>query len=361
MPVLSERDDIIVITDEAHRIQYDTLAVNMRQALPNASFLGFTGTPLIEGEEQETRRVFGDYVSIYNFADSIDDGATVPLYYENRIPELQLTNENFDDELEDLLEEAELDETQEKAVAREFSQQYQLITRPEAARRDRRRPGRALRRPGVPRQGDVRRPSTRPPPCACTTWCRPSGPRTIAELEAEIETLPRAGAGAEGVPAPVDARDRHGGRGLAGPERSRRHGRARPRHRAAPAEDERRGPRHEVQGLRRPVPARVRVRHVADRLRRAVDVDDLPRQADAQPHADADDRPSQPGVPRQGQRADRRLHRRVPEPREGARDLRRRPQRRDRQPDPTDRRPPRCAWMLCWPRPRTTWRPTTSS
>lgn len=130
MPVLSERDDIIVITDEAHRSQYDTLAANMRAALPNASFLGFTGTPLIEGEEQETKRVFGDYVSTYNFADSIRDGATVPLYYENRIPELQLTNENFDTELEDLLDVAALDERQEKAVARKFSQQYQLITRP---------------------------------------------------------------------------------------------------------------------------------------------------------------------------------------------------------------------------------------
>ncbi|MXW95332.1 MAG: type I restriction endonuclease subunit R [Acidimicrobiaceae bacterium] len=130
MPVLSERDDIVVITDEAHRSQYDTLAANMRLALPDASFLGFTGTPLIAGEEQ-TRQVFGDYVSIYNFRDSIADGATVPLYYENRIPELQLTNEDFDDELEDLLEEAALDDAQEKAVARRFSKQYELITRPQ--------------------------------------------------------------------------------------------------------------------------------------------------------------------------------------------------------------------------------------
>ncbi|MCY3609600.1 MAG: HsdR family type I site-specific deoxyribonuclease [Acidimicrobiaceae bacterium] len=129
MPVLSERDDIVVITDEAHRTQYDTLAANMRLALPNASYLGFTGTPLIAGEE-ETRRVFGDYVSIYNFRDSIDDGATVPLYYENRTPELQLTNDDFDEELEDLLEAAELDDAQERAVARRFGQQYELITRP---------------------------------------------------------------------------------------------------------------------------------------------------------------------------------------------------------------------------------------
>ena len=129
MPVLSERDDIVVITDEAHRSQYDTLAANMRLALPNASFLGFTGTPLIAGGDEETRRVFGNYVSIYNFRDSIADGATVPLYYENRIPELQLTNEDFDDELENLLEEAALDDAQEKAVARRFSKQYELITR----------------------------------------------------------------------------------------------------------------------------------------------------------------------------------------------------------------------------------------
>ncbi len=131
MPVLSERDDIVVITDEAHRSQYDTLAANMRLALPNASFIGFTGTPLISGEEEQTRRVFGDYVSIYNFRDSIEDGATVPLFYENRIPELQLVNDDFDEELEDLLEAAALDDAQEKAVARQFSRQYQLITRPQ--------------------------------------------------------------------------------------------------------------------------------------------------------------------------------------------------------------------------------------
>ena len=90
-PVLSERSDIIVITDEAHRSQYDILAANMRQALPNAAFLGFTGTPLIAGEEERTREVFGDYVSVYDFVQSIVDGATVPLYYESRLPELQLT------------------------------------------------------------------------------------------------------------------------------------------------------------------------------------------------------------------------------------------------------------------------------
>ena len=131
MPVLYNRSDIIVITDEAHRSQYDTLALNMRRALPNASMMGFTGTPLIAGEEQATREQFGEYVSVYNFRDAIEDGATVPLYYENRIPELQLVNESFSDELDALLEDAELDEDAEGALARAFGTQYTLLTRPE--------------------------------------------------------------------------------------------------------------------------------------------------------------------------------------------------------------------------------------
>jgi type I restriction enzyme R subunit len=134
MPVLSDRHDVIVITDEAHRSQYDTLALNMRQALPNAAFMGFTGTPLLMVGEELTRREFGDYVSIYNFRDAIEDGATVPLYYENRIPELQLVNEDFAEELTELLEEAELDEDAEGRLVRRFGREYALITRPERLR-----------------------------------------------------------------------------------------------------------------------------------------------------------------------------------------------------------------------------------
>jgi len=128
-PEISNRRDIIVITDEAHRSQYDIFALNMRSALPNAAFLGFTGTPLIQGEEERTREVFGDYVSIYDYARSVEDGATVPLYYENRIPELQLTNENLNEDIERVLEDAELDEEQEKKLEREFGREYHLITR----------------------------------------------------------------------------------------------------------------------------------------------------------------------------------------------------------------------------------------
>lgn len=129
MPMVSDRNNIIVMTDEAHRTQYATLALNMRKALPNARFIGFTGTPLIAGANEKTKEVFGDYVSKYNFKEAVIDGATVPLYYENRIPELQLTNEDFDKDMERLIDAAELDEEQEKLLERQFARQYHLVTR----------------------------------------------------------------------------------------------------------------------------------------------------------------------------------------------------------------------------------------
>ena len=129
-PVLSERDDVIVITDEAHRSQYDSLAMNMRNALPNAAFIAFTGTPLLAGEEK-TREVFGDYVSIYNFADAVDDGATLPLYYENRVPEVNLNRDDLGDAIMDLLDEADLTDEQENRLEQEFAKSYHIITRQE--------------------------------------------------------------------------------------------------------------------------------------------------------------------------------------------------------------------------------------
>ncbi|MEG4011444.1 MULTISPECIES: type I restriction endonuclease subunit R [unclassified Microcoleus] len=129
-PQLSDRHNIIVIADEAHRSQYDSYAANMRTALPNAGFIGFTGTPLLVGEEA-TRREFGDYISIYNFRQSIADGATVPLFYENRIPQLELTNSELNEEIADAIESADLDEAQENKVDREFARELHLITRDE--------------------------------------------------------------------------------------------------------------------------------------------------------------------------------------------------------------------------------------
>ena len=91
-PTLSERRNIVVIADEAHRSQYDFVdgyARHMRDALPNASFVGFTGTP-IELQDANTRAVFGDYISIYDIRRSVEDGATVPIYYESRLAKLAL-------------------------------------------------------------------------------------------------------------------------------------------------------------------------------------------------------------------------------------------------------------------------------
>lgn len=126
--LLSDRDDVIVLNDEAHRSQYDTMAMNMRAALPKATFLAFTGTPLMAGEER-TREVFGDYCSIYDFQQSVEDGATVPLYYENRTPELELVNPNLNEEIYDVIEAAGLNDEQEAKLERILGQQYHLITR----------------------------------------------------------------------------------------------------------------------------------------------------------------------------------------------------------------------------------------
>ena len=312
MPVLSDRADVIVITDEAHRSQYDTLALNMRRALPNAAFMGFTGTPLIAGEEL-TRQQFGDYVSIYNFRDAIEDGATVPLYYENRIPELQLVNENFADELDELLEAAELDEDAEGQLARRFGQQYTLLTRPERLRTvasdlvahfvGRGFTGKAMY-VGIDKAAAVR----------MYDYVREAWAEHLAELRAQHDALPELER--PWLASRIELMETtdmavvvsQGQNEIATLDKPG------PRHQPAPRADDQRGSGREVQGRRRSAAAGVRLRHVDDRLRRAERVDDLPRPADAQPHADADDRPRQPGVPGQGQRADRRLHRRVPEP-----------------------------------------------
>jgi len=126
---ISEREDIIVMTDEAHRTQYDRMALNMRKALPNASFVGFTGTPLMADGEAETVKTFGDYVSVYNFGQSVEDGATVPLYYENRVPRLKNVNKNLEDQLGQLMDRYDLDEDEEEKLEREYSNFYEIVTR----------------------------------------------------------------------------------------------------------------------------------------------------------------------------------------------------------------------------------------
>ena len=113
-PTLSERRNIVVIADEAHRSQYDFVdgfARHMRDALPSASFVGFTGTP-IELEDANTRAVFGDYISIYDIQRSVEDGATVPIHYESRLAKLVLDREEqptIDPDFEDATEGEEIE------------------------------------------------------------------------------------------------------------------------------------------------------------------------------------------------------------------------------------------------------------
>mgnify|MGYP000935741549 CR=1 FL=1 len=126
---ISKREDIIVMTDEAHRTQYDRMALNMRKALPNASFIGFTGTPLMADGEAETVKTFGDYVSVYNFGQSVEDGATVPLYYENRVPRLKNVNDNLEEQLAQLMDRYDLDEDEEEKLEKEHSTFYDIVTR----------------------------------------------------------------------------------------------------------------------------------------------------------------------------------------------------------------------------------------
>lgn len=125
--VITERDNIIVISDEAHRTQGGSLAMNLRKALPNASFMGFTGTPLFKDDEL-TRRIFGEYVSKYDFKRSIEDGATVPLYYENRGEKLKLNNPLINEQIRAAIEAADVNSDQEDKLKKLFSREYPILT-----------------------------------------------------------------------------------------------------------------------------------------------------------------------------------------------------------------------------------------
>ena len=125
------RPDVVVMSDEAHRSQYGRLALNMRLALPQAQYIGFTGTPLFRDDEL-TRRLFGDYVSTYNFQRAVDDGATVPLYYDSRGEKLRLDNTEVNQELAAALEALEddhdLSPDQRAQLERALARAYPILT-----------------------------------------------------------------------------------------------------------------------------------------------------------------------------------------------------------------------------------------
>jgi type I restriction enzyme R subunit len=128
-PLITDRKNIIVISDEAHRTQAGTFARNMRfNAIPYASYLGFTGTPIIKDELEITKNIFGDYVSTYDFKRSIEDGATLPLRYLNRGEKLGIKNPKIDDQMVDILEHEDLDEDQKRKLTYYFQRDYVILT-----------------------------------------------------------------------------------------------------------------------------------------------------------------------------------------------------------------------------------------
>lgn len=127
----SQRSDIIVISDEAHRTQYGMLALNLRNALPGAGYIGFTGTPLMGGDEL-TRRMFGEYVSTYDFQRAVDDGATVPLYYDARGEKLKVATEDLNQRIADKLaefdDELNADPDAQRRLEQAIGKDYHVIT-----------------------------------------------------------------------------------------------------------------------------------------------------------------------------------------------------------------------------------------
>ena len=127
----SDRADIIVVVDEAHRTQYGRLAFNQRNALPNAGYIAFTGTPLMQDDEI-TRRVFGDYVSRYGFQRAVEDSATVPLFYDARGEKLGIATAELNERIAAKLDEMEtLDIDVEQRLEQELRREYHIITAPE--------------------------------------------------------------------------------------------------------------------------------------------------------------------------------------------------------------------------------------
>lgn len=120
--------DIIIMSDEAHRSQYGIFADNMVRLLPTASRIGFTGTPLLSSDNI-TARTFGGYISVYDFKRAVEDGATVPLYYENRGEKiLDIDNPDINDRILDAIEKADLDQTQQEKLEAEFAKEIHLLT-----------------------------------------------------------------------------------------------------------------------------------------------------------------------------------------------------------------------------------------
>lgn len=130
-PVISTEENIIVMTDESHRSQYKGLAMNMRKALPNATFIGFTGTP-INKKDKSTTGKFGSYIDEYTIDRAVKDGATVPIFYESRLPELQMQGETLDELFNRSF--AEYDDDAKERIKEKYVNKELILTSPKRMR-----------------------------------------------------------------------------------------------------------------------------------------------------------------------------------------------------------------------------------
>ena len=330
-PELSVRNDIIVIVDEAHRTQYKSLAENMRKGLPKANYLAFTGTPLL-GKERKTNAWFGGYVSEYNFQQSMDDGATVPLFYEKRVPEVLIQNEGLSEEFYEILEDENLDEAQQAKLEQRFAKEVEVIKRDDRLDKIARDIVYHFPRRGYLGKGLV---------VAVDKFTAVKlYDKVQAQWKAALkELVGRIGKSANDVEkarlkkiveymravemAVVISEDADEERKFAAQKLDVKPNRAHEPARYA-------WPRHRIQlqGTGRPAAISVCLRHVADGLRCADAINALSRQADAGPHPDADHCPRQScdvvedQRRRETQRRNRRLLQRVPQHEDGAEGLR---------------------------------------
>ena len=337
----SMRDDIIVISDEAHRTQAGKFARNMRLALPNASFIGFTGTPLFKHDEL-TKRIFGSYISCYDFKRSEEDHSTVKLVYENRGEKLGIARLDLNDRIADAVEKADLDQDQQALLEKLLGKDYEVITSDDR----------------LDKLADdfVEHCSTRWQTgksmlvCIDKITCARMFQCIEQRWQAKLDRLRALIPGKEAIlaaatdPGHSGASDlqsstRYAVRRSGWRARSSRSSSAKRRtkcatsqkwgfdiipHRMVMKNGFRDAGRQAgasgrcLQGPAAPIPHRDRLRDVADRFRRGVPGDALHRQADEGAQPDAGHCPRQSRLSRQGLRRDRGLQRHAQEPARGA-------------------------------------------
>ncbi len=256
--------DIIIMSDEAHRSQYGVFADNMMKLLPTAARIGFTGTPLLSSDNI-TARTFGGYISVYDFKRAVEDGATVPLYYENRGDRIQdLRNPEITDRILDAIENADIDVDQQDKLEAEFAKEIHLMTAEPRLR--------SIARDFVGHYSDLWTSGKAMFVCLNKVTCvrmynyvQEYWAEEIKALKGKKKGHPAGGPGA-GAEAPLDGRNGDGCGHQPGTERDQDLPEVGTGYQIPPHEDGEAGAGQGVQGFRKPAAGGFCVRHVADRL-----------------------------------------------------------------------------------------------